>query len=216
MSIKDRIKNEVEKIVAKGHQVEQEVIIFIRDDYTETLNDLEVDIKIERELTLEYLEGVEEGLVSVGHESGKLMSRVADTLVEVSRDFGTRSVEAAQKAALEARSALEKAQDTMGSLVQKSEEQMRAAYVHFVEAEKDAKARLNGVGEGIKAYVNREKTVFSESVIQALNDTAESAKDLVLNLSQLTEAKSRELIEYSKDKVSDWLREMADKIKPRN
>jgi len=218
MSVKDRIKNEVETIVAKGHQVEQKVIIFIRDDYTETLNDLQVDMKIERELTLEYLEGVEEGLLPVGHESGKLMNRVAETLIEVSRDLGTKSVETAQRAALEARStlnsAMDRAQGSMEVLVQKAEEQMQAAYERFIEAEAAGKARLNGVGEGIKAYVDREKTVLTDSVGQALNDTAESVKELVLNLSQSTEEKSRELIEHSKGKVSDWLREMADKIKP--
>ncbi len=214
MRVKDRIKNEVETIVTKGHQVEQEVIIFIRDDYTETLNDLQVDIKIERELTLEYLEGVEEGLLSVGHESGKLVNRVAETLIEVSRDIGARSVEAAQKAALEARSALDRAQGSMEVLVQKSEEQMQAAYARFIEAEAAGKALLNGVGEGIKDYVDREKTVLTDSVGQALNNTAESVKELIFNLSQSTEAKSRELIEHSKGKVSDWLREMADKVKP--
>lgn len=214
MSIKNRIKTEVETIVAKGYQVEHEIIVFVKNDFTDTLNDLQVDIKIERELTLEYLEGVEEGLLSVGHESEKLMNRVAETLIEVSRDLGARSVEEAQKAALEARSVLDRAQGSMEVIVQKSEEQMQAAYACFIEAEESGKAMLNGVGEGIKAYVDREKTVLTDSVRQALNSTAESTKELVLSLSQSTETKSRELIELSTGKISDWLRKMADKIKP--
>ncbi len=218
MSIKERVKNEVEIIVAKGHQVEHEVIVFIRQDYAETLNDLQVDMKIERELTLEYLEGVEEGLASAGHESGRLISKVAETLMEVSRDLGNKSVAAAEKAALETRNALnaalENTQGSMDSFVQKAEARMREAYARLIEVGEAGKARLTEVGEGIKAYVDRDKTEFADSVRQSLNNSAESAREFVQQLSQSTEAKSRELIELSRDKVSDWLKEMAEKIKP--
>ena len=218
MSIKERIKNEVESIVDKGSQVEHEVIVFIRHDYANTLNDLQVDMKIERELTLEYLEGVEEGLVSVGHESGRLLSQVAETLLDVSRELGNKSVEAAEKVALEARyalnTALESAQGSMDNLVQKAEAQMQEAYASLIDAGEAGKARLTEVGEGIKAYVDRDKTDFADSVKQSLNSSAASAREFVQQLSQSTEAKSRELIELSRDKVSDWLKEIAEKIKP--
>ena len=218
MSIKERIKNEVEIIVAKGHHVEQEVIVFIRHDYANTLNDLQVDMEIERELTLEYLEGVEEGLGSIGHESGRLISQVAETLLDVSRNLGNKSVEAAEKVALEARNALntalESAQGSMDSLVQKAEVQMQEAYARLIDAGEAGKARLTEVGEGIKAYVDRDKTDLADSVKQSLNSSAESAREFVQQLSQSTEAKSRELIELSRDKVSGWLKEIAEKIKP--
>ena len=218
MSIKERIKNEVESIVDKGSQVEHEVIVFIRHDYANTLNDLQVDMKIERELTLEYLEGVEEGLASAGHESGRLISRVAETLMDVSRDLGNKSVEAAEKVALETRNALntalESTQGSMDSFVQKAEAQMQEAYARLIEAGEAGKARLTEVGEGIKAYVDRDKTDLTDSVKQSLNSSAASAREFVQQLSQSTEAKSRELIELSRDKVSDWLKELADKIKP--
>ena len=62
MSIKERVKSDVEKIIAKGHQVEDELIAFVKKDYAETLDDVGKGMDTVKETTLEYLEGVEEGL----------------------------------------------------------------------------------------------------------------------------------------------------------
>ena len=219
MSIKERVKSDVEKIVAKGHQIDDELIAFIKKDYAKTLDDVGKGMDTVKETTLEYLEGVEEGLKTAGHESGKLVSKTAEAIVEVSRDLGDKGVDAAGKIAAEARvvlnSALEKAKGSIDSVEKKTKQQIKDAHARLNEVGAAGKDRLEGVGEGIKAYAVRKKGDLSDSVIQALNKSADSSKKLVRKLAGSTEAHSKKLLSHSLEKVSGWLGKLADKIKPK-
>ena len=219
MSIKERVKSDVEKIVAKGHQVDQEVISFVKEDYAKTLDDVGKGMDTVKEATLEYLEGVEEGLKAVGHESSKLVSKAAEALVEVSRDLGDKGVDAAKKIAVEARAALntalEKSKGSIDSVDEKTKKQMKDAYARLNEVGEAGKARLKGVGEGINAYLVRKKGDLSNSARQTLNRSADRSKELVRKLAGSTEAHSNELLSHSLEKVSGWLGKLADKVKPK-
>jgi len=210
----------VEKIIAKGHQVEDELIAFDKKDYAETLDDVGKGMDTVKETTLEYLEGVEEGLKAAGHESGKLVSKAAEAIVEVSRDLGNKSVDAAGKIAVEAKSALntalEKAKGSINSVEENTKNQIKDAYARLNEVSEAGKARLEGVGEGIKAYAVRKKGDLSDSARQALNRSADSSKELVRKLAGSTEAQSKELLSHSLEKVSGWLGKLADKVKPKS
>ena len=219
MSIKERVKSDVEKIVAKGHQVDQEVISFIKEDYTKTLDNVGKGMDTIKESTLAYLEGVEEGLKAAGHESGKLVNKTAEVLVEVSGNLGNNGVDAAGKIAVEARAALntalEKAKGSINSVEEKTKEQMKDALAHLNKAGEIGKARLEGVGEGIKAYAVLKKNDLSDSARQALNRSADSSKELIRKLAGSTKAQSKELLRHSLEKVSGWLGKLADKVKPK-
>ncbi len=219
MSIKERVKSDVEKIVAKGHQVEDEIIAFVKRDYAKTLDDVGKGMDTVKETTLEYLEGVEEGLKAAGHESGKLVSKVAEGLVEVSRDLGDRGVDEAGKIAMEAKAALnaalEKAKGSIDSVEEKTKKQMKDAHARLNEVGEAGKARLEGVGEGIKAYAAQKKSDLIDSARQALSKSADSSKELVHKLARSTEAQSKELLSHSLEKVSGWLGKLADKVKPK-
>ena len=219
MSIKERVKSDVEKIVAKGHQIDQEVICFVKEDYAKTLDDVGKGMDTAKETTLEYLEGVEEGLKAAGHESSKLVSKSAEALVEVSRDLGDKGVDAAGKIAVEARAslntALEKAKGSIDRVEEKTKIQMKDAYARLNEVGEAGKGRLKGVGEGIKAYVAQKKNDLSDSVRQSLNRSADSSKELVRKLAGSTELQSKKLLSHSLEKVSGWLGKLADKIKPK-
>ena len=219
MDIKGRIKSDVEKIVAKGRQIDDELIAFIKKDYAKTLDDVGKGMDTVKETTLEYLEGVEEGLKAAGHESGKLVSKAAEALVEVSGNLGNKGVDTAGKIAVEARAdlnaALEKAKGSIDSVGEKTKEQMKDALAHLNKAGEIGKARLEGVGEGIKAYAVRKKNDLSDSTRQALNRSADSSKELVRKLAGSTEAQSKGLLSHSLEKVSGWLGRLADKVKPK-
>ncbi len=219
MNIKERVKSDVEKIVAKGHHVDQEVISFVKKDYVKTLDDVGTGMDTVKETTLEYLEGVEEGLKAFGHKSGELVSRAAEALVEVSRDLGDKSVDVSKKVASEARDALnialEKSKGSMDSVAEKTKEQMKDAYVQLNKVGEAGKARLKGVGEGTKAYAVRKKDDLSDSARQSLNRSADRSKELAGKLARSTEVHSKELLSHSLDKVSGWLGKLADKVKPK-
>ena len=216
MSIKERVKSDVEKIVAKGHQVEGELIVFFKKDYAKTLDHVGQGMDTVKETTLEYLEGVEEGLKAAGHESGKLVSKAAEAIVEVSKDLGEKGVDVAGKIAAEARAvlniALEKAKGSIDSVEEKTKKQMKDAHVHLNEVGEAGKARLEGVGEGIKAYAVRKKGDLSDSARQALNRSVDNSKELVRKLAGSTEEHSKKLLSHSLEKVSGWLRKLADKV----
>ncbi len=219
MNIKERVKSDVEKIVAKGHQVEDELIVFVKKDYAKTLDDVGQGMDTVKETTLEYLESVEEGLKAAGHESGKLISKVAEALVEVSRDLGDKGVDAAKKIAVEAKAALntalEKAKGSIDSVEEKTKKQMKDAHAGLNEVGEVEKGRLEGVGEGIKAYAVRKKGDLSDSAKQALKRSADRSKELIRKLDRSTEAHSKELLSHSLEKVSGWLGKLADKVKPK-
>ena len=219
MSIKERVKSDVEKIVAKGHQVEDELLVFVKRDYAKTLDDVGQGMDTVKETTLEYLEGVEEGLKAAGHESGKLAGKAAEALVEVSRDLGDKSVDAAGIIAVEAKAALntalEKAKGSIDSVEEKTKTQMKDALADLNKAGEIGKARLEGVGEGIKAYAVRKKGGLSDSARQALNRSADRSKELLRKMARSTEAHNKELLSHSLEKVSGWLGKLADKFKPK-
>ena len=219
MSIKERLKSDVGKIVLKGYQVDQEVISFVKKDYAKTLDDVGKGMDTVKETTLEYLEGVEEGLKVAGHESSKLVSKAAEAIVEVSRNLGDKSVDAAGKIAVEARaalnSALEKSKGAIDNVEEKTKENLKDALAHLNKAGEIGKARLEGVGEGIETYIVLKKNDLSDLARQALNRSADSSKELVRKLAGSTEAQNKELLSHSLEKVSDWLGKLADKIKPK-
>ena len=219
MSIKERVKSDVEKIVAKGHQVEGELIVFFKKDYAKTLDHVGQGMDTVKETTLEYLEGVEEGLKAAGHESGKLVSKAAEAIVEVSRDLGNKSVDAAGKIAVEAKAALnvalEKAKGSIDNVGEKTKKQMKDAHVRLNEVGETGKARLKGVGEGIKAYAAQKKNDLSDSARQALSRSADNSKELVGKMTRSTEAHSKELLSHSLEKVAGWLGKLADKVRPK-
>jgi len=220
MSIKERVKSDVEKIVAKGHQVEDELIVFVKRDYAKTLDDVGEGMDTVKETTLEYLEGVEEGLKTTGHKSSNLVSKAAEALVEVSRNLGDRGVDAAKKISVKAKvalnTALEKSKGSIDGVEEKTKKQMKDAHDRLNEVGEAGKARLKGVGEGIKAYAVLKKNDLSDSARQALNRSADSSKELIRKLAGSTEAQSKELLRHSLEKVSGWLGRLADKVKPKD
>lgn len=220
MSIKERVKSDVEKIIAKEHQVEDELIAFVKRDYAETLDDVGKGMDTVKETTLEYLEGVEEGLKAAGHKSGKLVSKAAEAIVEVSSDLGDKGVDAAGKIAVEAKTALntalEKAKGSIDNVEEKTKNQIKDAHACLNEVGEAGKARLEGVGEGIKAYAVRKKGDLSDSARQALSGSVDRSKELVRKLAGSTEAQSKELLSHSLEKVSGWLGKLADKVKPKS
>jgi len=220
MSIKERIKSDVEKIVAKGHQVEDELIAFIKKDYAKNLDDVGQGMDTIKETTLGYLEGVEEGVKAAGHESGKLVSKVAEALVEVSRDLGDKGMDAAGKIAVEGmatlKTALKKSKGSINSVEEKTKENLKDSLAHLNKAGEIGKTRLEGVGEGIKAYAVRKKGDLSDSARQVLNRSADKSKELVCKMARSTEAHSKELLSHSLEKVSGWLGKLAAKVKSKH
>ncbi len=219
MSLKERVKSDVEKIVAKGHQVDDKLIAFIKKDYAKTLDDVGKGIDTVKETTIEYLDGVEEGLKAVGHKSAKLINKAAEAMVDIAGKLGDKGVDAAGKVAVEARAvlniALEKTKGSIDNVEEKTKEQMKDAFARLNKAGEIGKTKLEGVGEGIKAYAARKKGDLSDSARQTLNRSADSSKEYVHKLALSTEAHGKELSRHSLEKVSGWLEKLADKVKPK-
>ena len=217
MSIKERVKSDVEKIVAKGHQIDQQVISFIKEDYAKTLDDVGQGMDTVSQPTWQYREGVEEGLKAAGHKSGELVSRAAEVLVEASGNLGNNGVDAAKKVALEARAvlntALEKSKGSMDSVVEKTKEQMKNAYARLNEVGETGKSRLKRVGEGIKAYAELKKGGLKDETRASLHKTADRSKVLIEGLARSTEEHSKALLSHSSKKAAEWLNKLADKVK---
>lgn len=219
MSIKERVKNDVEKAVAKGRQTEDELIAFVKKDYAKILDNVGKGMDVAKETTLEYLEGVEKGLKAAGHKSGKLVGKVAQAIVEVSSNMGDKGVDKAGKIAAEAKAALnsslDKAKGSIDSVEEKTKQQIKDANARLNEVGETEKARLEGVGEGIKAYAAHKKGDLNDSARQALNKSADSSKEFVRKLAKSTETHSKELLSHSLEKVSGWLGKLGDKVKPK-
>jgi len=220
MGIKDRVKSEVQKIIARGHQVEQEVIAFVRDDYKKTLDDVGKGMNTVRETTSEYLSGVEEGLNAAGHKSEELLQKTAHALVDVARELCNKSLEAAQKNAHDAKSslnaALEKVQGPIDNVDEKIKKRMQDAHSRLTKTSEAGKTRLKAVGDGIDAYAGKKKDELSDSANAALHKAADRSMDLVQKLAKSTEEQNKKLLSHSLDTVAGWLAKLADKVKPKD
>lgn len=218
MSIKERVRAEVEKIVARGHQINTEVIAFVKEDYEKTLDDVGKGMETIGDATREYLDGVEEGLKAAGHEAEKLVHKSAEALVDVSRQLGDRGMEAARRSAIKAKAslneALDKTKGSMDNVEDRIRNRMTDAYGAFREVSDKGQERLEAVGRGIKAYADRKKTELNSDAKAALHKTTDRSRVLAQELAASTEKHSKELLSHSLKKTADWLAKLADKIKP--
>ena len=211
------VKERVRRIASKGHAVNEEVIEFIKQDYDTTLVDLGKGIETMNETTREYLEGVEGGLKAAGQESRKILSRVAEILVETNKKVGEKSIDAARKKAGDAKASLDQALEKNRGSIEDVQDMVRRkmidAYGNLLSANKRGKERLKGVGEGIRDYARQRKGDIGKSTHESLQKTADRASELATKLSGSAEKHTREFLNHPREKTAEWLTRLAEKLK---
>lgn len=218
MATKEEVKEGVQKIVSEKSDVNDEVMAFVEKEYQNTLENLEKEKDAVKRATQETLEGIEEGIKAAGKKSEELVQKCAEVLLRVAEKYSEKGIAEAHRTAEEAKAslnaALEKTRGTMEGVEGEIKEKVKETHGRLYEIGELGKARLEGVGEGIKAYVSQKKTELNEPCRAALQKTSKKAQELGRRLVKSTEKHSRELLSHSLEKVAAWLKEMSHKVKP--
>ena len=218
MATKEEVKEGVQKIVSEKSDVDDEVIAFVEEEYQNTLENVEKEKDAVKRATQETLEGIEEGMKASGKKSEELVQKCAEVLLQVAEEFSERGIAEARRTAEEAKAslnaALERTHGTMEGVEGKIKEKVRETHGRMYKIGELGKARLEGAGEGIKAYASQKKTELNETCRTALQKTGEKSKERIRQLAKSTEKHSKELLSHSLEKVAEWLKEMSHKVKP--
>ena len=216
-SNREYVKERVRRIASKGHAVNEEVIKFIKQDYETTLADVGKGIETTRETTREYLEGVEEGLKAVGHETRHIVSKSAEALVGINKKLGEKSIAAAQKTTRDAKTSLDHALNKSKGSVEDAKDSVRNkmidTYGNFLNSNERGKERLKAVGDGIRDYARKKKAGLDKSTHDSLRKTADKSNDLAAKFSSSAEEYSKKFLSHRRENVAEWLAKLADKIK---
>ncbi len=216
MTIREKITQEISRIVKEGKEIDENIIRFVKEDFSQIKDDLEKMGKPLKQATYDTLESVEAGLKAVEHKAEDILSRSANAVVDVTRDATTKSVTVARTYAERAKTSLnkvvEKSFDGVDNIEAKTREEMENAYTILHEKTMSEKARLHEVSEGIKAYAESKAQELSDAKRKALHISAEKAKDELEAWVRASEEYSKKLLDHSQTQISEWLDKLKNKI----
>ena len=210
MSYKERMKAEVEAIVAKGKDVDANIITMVKNDFKQIIADCKKSGTSLKNVTYETLDGIEEGLKVSGYETKKVLKESADAMVEVTKKSSDAIIEISRETAQKSKDALNeeisKAKDGIAGVNDKIKDKMQASYADFQEKTDAQKAHLQDVADGMKDYsIEKSHHLLSQSV--------DKTKDAINNINTSFKDHSKALLEHSKEGAANWLHSLANKIK---
>lgn len=210
MSYKEQMKAKVEAIIAKGHDINHEIVQMVKDDFKQTIDDCKKSGTSLKSATYETLDGIEEGLKASGQKSEEVLKDSANAIVDATKKSSEVTVEKTREAAQKSKDALDneiaKAKEGIKGVNSSIKDKMRASYADFQEKSETEKEHLQDVADGIKEY-------SVEKSHHLLSETVDKTKDAINSINTSIKNSSKELLQHSKDSVASWYNTLASKIK---
>ena len=107
MSYKEQMKEKVETIVAKGHDVNNQIVAMVKNDFKQIITDCKNSGTSLKSATYETLDGIEEGLKASGYETKKILKESTDAMVEATKESANATIEKSRKVAQKSKDALD-------------------------------------------------------------------------------------------------------------
>ena len=230
MTTKEKIRKGVAQIATESQDVMNDIITFVADEFKKSIEHKNQTAETIKEITKETLDGIYEGLSDVKNESqenadrlaekyveiGDVLKKSADAMVDVAKLEGENALMVSKEAAEKAKGLFEeasnKAQHSVENIEDKVKEQMETALKNLNETKKEVKNKLEAIGDALKDYAYEKKNKTSQAISGALHKTADKSKDVAIDLMNLAKSHSKKLTSHSLSKVSDWLKNLSNKV----
>ncbi len=230
MTTKEKIRAEVAKIATESQDIKNDIITFVGDEFKKSIELKNQTSETIKEITKDTLDGIYEGineaknkgqqyvvrLTEKGDEIEDVMKKSAEAMVNVAKQEGENALavskQAAEKAKVLFNDASDKAKHSIENIEDKAKEQMEAKLKDLNETKKEAKSKLDAIGDALKDYVIEKKDETSEAISNTLHNTADKSKKAATDLVNLAKSHSKRLTSHSLSKVSDWLKNLSNKV----
>jgi len=230
MTTKEKIRNGVAKIATENQDIKSDIITFVGDEFKKSIEIKNQTSDTVKEITKETLDGIYEGIGDVkdkgqqyadrltekGVEIEDVMKKSAEAMVNVAKQEGENALAVSKQAAEKAKElfddASDKAMHSIDNIEDKAKEQMETTLSDLNETKKEAKSKLDAIGDALKDYAIEKKDKTSVAISNALHKTAEKSKEAATDLMNLAKSHSRRLTSHSLSKVSGWLKELSNKV----
>ncbi len=219
MSTTETIQQDIEKIVKEGHEVQEKVTAFIEQQYHRMLDEAPEAIEKSQEVTRMLLDGVAEGLKSAGDEGEKLLESSVETMTKVATDYSERVVADAKDYAQGARevfdTALKEAEESIDEVQQSAKEKMEKAYADLQLQTEQQMSRMKAFGDEVRRHAEEKGKHYTTLTEETFKGYADQAQRQAHEMGEALSSHNQQLLNHSRDTVSDWLNTMANMVKPK-
>ena len=230
MTTKEKIITGVTKIAEVSQDVKNDIISFVEDEFKKSIQIKNQTSDTIKEVTKDTLDGVFEGISNAKNKSRELadkllekgvevedmMQRSAEAIVNTAKQEGEDALSASKEVAEKAKAKFEEASNkvhhSIDNIEDKAKEQMEDALTDLEENKKEAKNKLEAIGDALKDYAHEKKHKLSNTISSALHKTADKSKEAANDLVYLAKNYSKKLTSHSLSKVSDWLKNLSNKV----
>jgi gas vesicle protein len=230
MTTKEKIRNGVAKIATESQDIKNDIITFVGDEFKKSIEIKNQTSETIKEITKDTLDGIYEGISDVKNKSQENVDRLikrggeiegvmkesAEAMVNVAKQEGENALAVSKEAAKKAKelfdNASNKAKHSIDNIEDKVKEQMEVTLSDLNETKKEAKSKLEAIGDALKDYAIEKKNKTSEAISNALHKTADKSKETATDLMNLAKSHSKRLTSHSLSKVSDWLKNLSNKV----
>ena len=230
MKTKEKIRNGVVKIATESQDIKSDIITFVGDEFKKSIEIKNQTSETIKEITKDTLDGIYEGISDVKNKSQENVDRLikrgveiegvmkesAEAMVNVAKQEGKNALAVSKEAAKKAKelfdNASNKAKHSIDNIEDKVKEQMEVTLSDLNETKKEAKSKLEAIGDALKDYAIEKKNKTSEAISNALHKTADKSKEAATDLMNLAKSHSKRLTSHSLSKVSDWLKNLSNKV----
>jgi len=205
MSLREDVKELTVKIVASGKDIDEKIVGFVRSDYSGILASCKKSNRSVKKATKDILKGVEEGFKIEKYDGKKTIKKVADVMLRISRRESEKEINRSHKAAVESKidfmKELEKVDDNIDRLKEKTKNSMKKGYAKLQKKVIDETDHFKKTAAAITEHAIREENAL-------LHKVAMKSKKIVGEFEASLKEQSRELLEHGEAKVSKWLRKL--------
>jgi len=230
MTTKEKIKSGVAKIVTESQDIKSDIITFVGDEFKKSIEIKNQTSETTKEITKETLDGIYEGISEVkdkgqqyadrlteeGVKMEDVMKKSAEAMVNIAKQKGENALDVSKQAAEKAKelfdNASNKVQHSLDNIENEAKEQMEVTLKDLNKTKKEEKSKLEAIADALKDYVIEKKDETSETISNALHKTADKSKEAAADLMNLAKSHSKKLTSHSLSKVSDWLKELSNKV----
>jgi len=230
MTTKEKIKKGIIKIATESQDIKSDIITFVGDEFKKSIELKNQTSETIKEITKDTLDGVYEGISEVKKKGQQCADRLkekdvemedvlkksAETMINVAKKEGENALATSKQVAEKTKgffdNASNKAKHSIDNIEDKAKEQMGDALKNLNETKKEAKSKLDAISDALKNYAIEKKDKTSMDISNALHKTADKSKDAATDLMNLAKSHSKKLTSHSLSKVSDWLKNLSNKV----
>ncbi len=230
MTTKEKIKKGIVKIATESQDIKNDIITFVGDEFEKSISLKNQTAETIKEITKDTLDGVYEGLNEAKDKGQQytdrltekdveievVMKKSSEAMVNVAKKKGENALAVSKQSAEKAKEffndAVDRAKYSIDNIEDKAKEQMGDALKNLNETKKETKNKLDAIGDALKDYATEKKDETSEAISNALHKTADKSKEAVTDLMNLAKTYSKKLTSHSLSKVSDWLKNLSNKV----